>query len=410
MQTNQKNSFQPLDKLLLLCARIDITPGDQEEIKRILGEKIDFELLLQKSYWHRISVLVARTLMLSYFRDLIPAELQTKLKEIRYHNLARNIVLQDELTRILTLFKNENINAIVLKGAALLDSVYKDISLRPMGDLDILIEEKDLLRAEELVLQQGYQYRVSQQLQDETREDCRHLANLWHKEKNVMLEIHHHIVSPGDPYYFDIEGFRVRAQSTTISGSKAPIFSPVDMLLHLTINFLLDRRFQSVKALGQLCDISEIIKHYGDKLDWDLLEKTAKEYRLTPSLHFVLYACEQLFGTPVPHSFMHSIEPSNFNPQDAGQFIRRRVLDTKPWLAHGLADSGKTLPNKGAFIAIISRLRKTLAAFFKDDKGAEKKKLTLREIFKRSNQVLFHPSEFRQDLQLDRWLHNLQHD
>lgn len=404
-------ALEPVDQLLTLCARINLSSQDRDIIRHILSNGIDFDYVLTKASWHRISTFVTHHLLSTYFQDLVSEDIREKFQQIQYHNLARNIVLQHELARLLALFQGENIDVIVLKGLALLDTIYKDISLRPMSDVDILVEEKNLKQAEELVLTHGYQYRVSQELQDQTRAECRHLANLWHKEKNIMLEVHHHIVSPGEPYYFDISAFRARARTIEISGTTARAFAPEDMLLHLAIKFLLDRRYESRKALGQLCDISEIIKYNLDSMDWDYVKMTVDKNRLASSLHFVLYACGQLLDTPIPSSVLNVLKPPMFGPADAALFIQRRVIDMKLWLAHGLADS-KNNDNKtkrGTLTAMFSRLMNAFADIVRNnDSDMQVRKRSFKEIWLRIIQVISKPSEFRKDLYLDRWLHGLQ--
>ena len=59
----------------------------------------------------------------------------------RYHRLAwgRNKMLFHELAVVLKALSAAGIPAMLLKGAALTARYYKDLGLRPMGDLDILV-------------------------------------------------------------------------------------------------------------------------------------------------------------------------------------------------------------------------------------------------------------------------------
>ncbi len=334
-----------------------------------------------------------------------------RMRGAYYQSLARNIVLQDELSRLLSIFQQEQIPVVVLKGAALLESIYGDISLRPMGDLDILVRPEHLEQAETIAFKQGYGFLVNHELQELTRQNCRHLANLWHHEKKIMLEIHHHIVSQDEPYYFDLDDFWARARPVTISGGHALTLAPEDLLIHLSIKFLLDRRYESNSALGQLCDISEVITHYGDSIDWDLIEKTSWENGVLNGVHIVLYTCQRLLQTPVPASVLDKFQPQGFNPASVELFIRRRVLDTRPWLAHGLLDSQRAFSRRGTVRAIAGR-------FFSFTKGIIKKNrnkdntgpFNLKRviaILPRLGRVLLRPAELKEDLQLDRWLHDL---
>jgi hypothetical protein len=399
------------DALLIHCARLNLSPKRHEAIKDILAGGIDWDLLINKAAWHRLSPLLAHCLLSPGLSELIPMAILQRMRAIYYQSLARSIILQDELSRLLSIFQQEGIPVVALKGAALLESIYGDISLRPMGDLDILVRPEHLDRAEAIAFKQGYGFHVNHKIQELTRQNCRHLANLWHHEKGIMLEIHHHIVSQDEPYYFNLDGFWARAKPITISSTRALTLAPEDLLIHLSIKFLLDRRYRSSNALGQLCDISEVIRHYGDSLDWDLIEKTSQENGVLKGLHFVLYTCQRLLQTPVPASVLDRFQPQEFNPASAELFIRRRVLDTRPWLAHGLLDSQLAFSRRRMIRAIASRLSNFAKEIIKKNgNGDNTGPFNLRrvgDILPRLVRVLLRPAELKEDLQLDRWLHNL---
>src|SRR4030042_6331510 len=123
------------DGLLINCARLDMSPGVHQAIKDILTEGVDWDLLMKKAIWHRLLLLVSYHLRSPDLSMLVPKPMLEKMKNLHYHSLARNMVLQDELARLLSVFSKQEIPVIVLKGAALLESIYGDISLRTMGDL-----------------------------------------------------------------------------------------------------------------------------------------------------------------------------------------------------------------------------------------------------------------------------------
>ena len=74
-----------------------------------------------------------------------------------YASAAHNAVLFQELERILRMLEAADIPVIVLKGAALAQTIYPDIALRPMTDLDLLVKPEHLDRAVELLRAAGYQ-------------------------------------------------------------------------------------------------------------------------------------------------------------------------------------------------------------------------------------------------------------
>ena len=399
------------DELLVHCARLDLFQERHQAIRDILTEGLDWDLLLERAAWHRLSPLVSYHLRSPDLSVLVPRPVLEKLQRLSYRSLARNMLLQYEFSQLLSSFNEEGIPIIVLKGAALLDSIYRDIGLRPMSDLDILVQPEHLDRAEAIALCHGYVPIADRDAPEDTTMNCRHLPNLIRFEKGVVLEIHQHIVDSDSAYHFELSDFWARAKPVTMSGACALVLTPEDLLIHLSINFLLDRRYRSKSALGQLCDISEVILQYGDSLNWNLIEEVSQEYDIAPGLHCVFYACEQLLGSQVPASVLSRLQPLEFNSSLAKLFLRRRVLDTRPWLAHQLVASGSAYTLPRAIQAALGRFFPTPRRFSKKyglrgwSSCLYLKKMV--EQLRCVSRAMLRPSELKEDLLLDRWLHDL---
>lgn len=407
-----RNQLSSDDALLIQCAHLDLSQKEYQIIRRILIDgKPDWDSILEKAKLQRLGPLVAHHLMTSQIKTLVPAHIQKRLRQLYYSNLARNMFLQTEVSCLMTVFHDEEIPVIILKGAALLGNVYKNIGLRPMSDLDILVQPYHLDKAEAIALSQGYVHVTSRETQNEARRNWHQLPYMIHQEKKITLEIHQHFVDSDEPYRFDLSDFWARAQSHRDYNNTALVLAPEDMLIHLSIKFLLDRRYQSNSALGQLCDISEVILYYNDSLDWNLLEKVAEENGITTGLHCVLYACCQLLQTPVPESIMRKFQPLDFRPEMAELFIQRRVLDPRLWLAHGLSDSKVPNSRLGLLKAIWSRfLNLVKNVLKKNHSSVNTRAFYLKrsiDIIVRFGKSVFRPTDVKNDLKLDRWLSEL---
>ncbi|GAB4524424.1 MAG: hypothetical protein Fur0018_07970 [Anaerolineales bacterium] len=108
----------------------------------------------------------------------IPAGLLDSLAPAYYETLARNTLLLQELGRILEAFEQAGIEVIVLKGAALAQTLYEDIGLRPMSDIDLLVRPEDVWRVWKIICSLGYQSKV---VGDELQ--C-------FKDGNILVELH----------------------------------------------------------------------------------------------------------------------------------------------------------------------------------------------------------------------------
>jgi hypothetical protein len=86
----------------------------------------------------------------------IPEGILNQLRIRYYDTWFRNEELYQELGAILERLESVGIEAVVLKGACLAASVYKDFGLRPMSDLDILVCESQIRDAVRIVESMEY--------------------------------------------------------------------------------------------------------------------------------------------------------------------------------------------------------------------------------------------------------------
>ncbi|MFC1948351.1 nucleotidyltransferase family protein [Chloroflexota bacterium] len=402
------------DKILILCARVYMPSERREVLKSLLEQLSDWDLLLEKAIYQRLVCLVAHHLRSEELSAFVPQSIQQTLHNIYYTSLVRNMLLQNELSKLLSSFQQEGIPNIVLKGAAMLGNVYQDISLRSMGDMDILVHPDHLNQAVDVALEQGYSHITSPHSQETARKKLRHLATMQNRETRITLEIHQHIEDVDSPYHFDLRNFWDRAHRINISGADTLILAPEELLIHLSLNFIRDRHYDSRNAIGQLCDISEVITYFRESLNWNLLETMAKELGIESTLHCALYICKQVLDANVPTNVLSSIQPSGFNTSILTLFINRRIFDTRDWiLLDWMAPKRKYNLYKSMLTIIYKILRIPLQVFRED--GFRKRKLiyyiylirnTIPELMKH----LKTPSKLREDVILDRWLHDLYND
>lgn len=77
-------------------------------------------------------------------------------KEAFRRHFSRNASHLEQLRRIGAAFQESGFQAIVLKGASLLKTVYPELGARPMGDIDILVRPQDYGRALTCLRSLGY--------------------------------------------------------------------------------------------------------------------------------------------------------------------------------------------------------------------------------------------------------------
>ncbi|MBL7967496.1 MAG: nucleotidyltransferase family protein [Prolixibacteraceae bacterium] len=137
---------------------LDEHPGfRQEAIDRICSGGVDWDYFVQFCSDELIIPAVCLKMRKHRLLNLLPEELVTALKEIYELNAHRNQQILRQIDDITALLNRENIFPVFLKGSGnLLSGLYHDIGERMMGDIDLLVEEDDYLKAGKLLESAGY--------------------------------------------------------------------------------------------------------------------------------------------------------------------------------------------------------------------------------------------------------------
>ncbi|MEW5595554.1 nucleotidyltransferase family protein [Peribacillus frigoritolerans] len=149
---------------------------------------IDWGQFLQLAMHHRVYPLIYSKLK-KINRDLIPSHVLQILYREYKKNTYKMLLLSSEMEQVSKLFIENQIRLLFLKGPVIAADLFGDISLRTSKDLDILIPISNLERAEELLLNAGYEREEGETVLN-IRKWRDHHVSYFHPEKKIQLELH----------------------------------------------------------------------------------------------------------------------------------------------------------------------------------------------------------------------------
>lgn len=153
----------PEIELLLCCARTQPSPEIGQQIQTLAQQSLDWSYLLQTAARHKVLPLLYQNLK-TLCPEAVPKPVLSELRNFFHTNAAHNLFLAQERLKILKLFQDNDIPAIPFKGPVLAASVYGNLALRQFGDLDILVNPKDTIKARELLITQDYKLNFDHRL------------------------------------------------------------------------------------------------------------------------------------------------------------------------------------------------------------------------------------------------------
>ena len=279
----------------------------------------DWDRLVQKSANHDVAPLLYRCLKRIGPEAGAPEKVLLRLRRIYQANTARNLRTDHELAAVLKRLKTDGVDAVVLKGAHLVRIVYGDIGLRPMYDVDILVRKPDLPKARDTLLGMGY-------LHPEFTENIPKHLHHFSKPGSLPVEVHWTLASETEPLTIDIEGLWKRATLAKIGGAEALLLSPEDLFLHLCLHAAHTHGF--VLGLKPFCDITQTIRHYEDRMDWEQALSLARRWGAKKSVFSMLYLARELLGTDVPDEVMEGFDSSGFDGEIAA-IAKEQILSVE---------------------------------------------------------------------------------
>lgn len=280
---------------------------------------------LRVADWHRLSPVLHSYLRT---RDGVPGAVRHALERAYLANSARTLFIRATRERVVDALAAAEVPVMLLKGAALVETVYADPGVREMLDIDLLVPADRMETATAALAPLGYRPAPdSEETSTELTPETHHDAPLVGDEQLVAVELHRHVVLRDEGSSFDIAGFWQRARSSEDKHHLLP--APEDLLLHVCLHFTRNRLGGSYRrrhtggALAQVGDIARIVEC--QPVDWDRLAGCATAYGLGTRVFLALFAARTL-GVAVPESALAALRPPRFDPALGRRLVALRVL------------------------------------------------------------------------------------
>ena len=269
--------------LLHLCARATSAPGLTEKLVDGCAGITDWDALLVEAehhglgpllHWHTHSL--GDSCSIGFRRAI-------RLVYLRHHHI--NTIYAEVLTDILELLNTAGIAALVLKGAALCHTIYPEIGLRPMRDIDLLLRKEQNRQAQDLLIGMGFSESTAPRPDDHF-----HLPSLHKKIRgiSVCVELHHGLFPDCPPFYrrIDFDSLCYKALKFDLNGLTAYCPGLEDMLWHIFEHGLhMPLTYEPYKLIV-VADIVTLVESGYETIDWEKVRATCpKIIASLPLLH-----------------------------------------------------------------------------------------------------------------------------
>ncbi|WP_338425320.1 nucleotidyltransferase domain-containing protein [Sphingopyxis kveilinensis] len=215
----------------------------------------------------------------------------------------------------------EGIEFVLLKGAAYAAAGMSCSVGRQIGDLDILVLAPDIRRAENALLNAGWEWVKSDPYDDfYYRAHMHELPPMIHKARDRMIDVHHTILPR--THRITPDALALVSDAVVIAGGHA-VLCPADMAVHCAAHMLVDGDLQG--GLRNLWDFHCLTRDFvaADAGFWAKLDARADLHGLRAAVRRAARLARDLYGSALP---------SGLDGQDASDsWYRRRLLARDDW-------------------------------------------------------------------------------
>ena len=253
---------------------------------------------------HKIAPLLHRALQSGGALVGLPDHMRARLEEERRATALDNLRNYGQFRRVALVLREQGIPVIALKGLHLAELVYRDISLRPMSDLDILVPHSQINHAVATLLTLDFELNSGL--------SSGYDVGLTHRRLGILVEVHWTLAQPTEPYTPPIEDIWRLAAPARLADADAHVMSPEFLLLHVCSHLAYHHLFAF--DLRALCDIAEIVHAY-PALDWAAVVDQGRRHGWGRGVAATLRLARDHLGAAVPAEVLATIGGDMLDPE-----------------------------------------------------------------------------------------------
>jgi hypothetical protein len=296
--------MQAKDQVLCACTRQDFSPVHQQHVLDLCRRTpINWAHVYGTARQHGIAPLIYTNLTQPALSEIeLPPMVKAEWERACFHNMMSKSLLAKNLQRTLAYFRQQGIELLLLKGAAMDILVYEQ-PWYTVHDVDLVIRSR----------REGL-----------TPAQQQAIGDFFSKLPGFEYDFfEHHDVTMNGLLPVDFQRLWQQATPVEVGGEPVWVMRPEDLLLAACINAC-RKRFLRLKSL---LDIAEIIRHYPD-LAWAQVVADAQRYECSRIVYTALLATQQTVGCAVSGEVFAALAPNPVQQMAIHALVRLLLSST----------------------------------------------------------------------------------
>ena len=296
-----KSVYAPEFDLVLACLRWPQATVDGARILSLSQRPLDWPSLLEIVHHQKVVPLFFRNLE-TFAGEHIPEEAAAALRASTEENTRSCLQRSAHLQLLNRLFREQAIDVRIFKGIPLSMIAFQDPTLRDLGDIDLLVAEKDIFRAGDILRAHSYE-RFEPRAQLTPRRLRSYIAHqkdfsYEHPTAGVVIDLHWRLFR--NQFLPANAGLaEVGVDWVVLDSERIPTLPVSRLLLYLCVHGALDGWLR----LKWLADIAALLGSMTAEQLAQTAEAAAQQQAL-PQLSAAVFLCQDMLGDggafPIP--------------------------------------------------------------------------------------------------------------
>ncbi len=318
-KANSLASASPEWAALLECA----APHDDSARLRELLRAVSWPALFTMAEEHGVIASLSGSLR-RFDESIAPPDIAQKIREYHRAQVLSAMKMTAELFRLVDLFRAAGLETVLVKGPTLAMRAYGDTGSRIFGDLDLIVRQRDILRATELMISAGYDFEVSP---DEIRAaKIPGQYSFVRKGAPLLVELHTEQTMRYFPRGLPVEKFFATRQHELLDGHEVPVLS----IEHELVLICIHGAKHLWERLTLVADVAALAARQTN-LNWLESLATAEDAGAGRMLRVGIILAQDLLRAPLPQDIQ-----SRIRSDTAAARLAREIAEWLPSAGHSL--------------------------------------------------------------------------
>jgi hypothetical protein len=295
-------------------SRIDVAPDDELFVRILRDPDLlghlswsDFTRVIDAADNARLLGWLLKHARPEVLAPSAPAWLRDRLRSCAALVAEYDRAVRWEIDRLDRAFLETGVRWVLLKGAGYLAAGLPPGNGRRVADIDILVPERDLGRAEQILEQHGWAFPPITPYDDRYYRQWMHESPpMVHGTRGSVVDVHHAILPKTSRLHPSSERLLDRAVEVA-PGIR--VLCPSHMVLHAAAHLFHDGEIAG--AIRDLVDLDALLRWFSrDREFWSDLVAEAGALDLARPAYYAIRNSHRLLGTPVPREVVDAVARS----------------------------------------------------------------------------------------------------